>query len=193
MFNNKTIAALSVFAALTVSATSTAMAGGFTAKKHKGGYSAAKAYATSYANIKSRNTHLKVDNHASVDFKSLFGGKILKANAESGNNIYLKVNGKRCYKKCGPKTYLNATSSSRTKIYAKGKSILAKSQAINYVELHSKGKLLLDYESDSYAIGNFTPLGVHVDAGTFQRLNLAAKGYVRLKNGNLARSSVTIK
>ncbi len=192
MFQFKTLAALSVVSAVLLSSMGMAQAGGFGKKKYRGSASVAKAYSNSYANLHSQFGTLKVNNYANIKTKN-YKGKFITAEANAGNNIFLIVNGKKCSGKCGAGTNVNSWSGAKSKIYAKGKKVFGKAQAVNYVKLYSKGNLMFDYESDSYAISNFTPLGVYVDAGTFQKLNLAAKGFVRLESGNLAHTSVTIK
>lgn len=192
MFQYKTLSTLSIVSAVLLSTMGIAQAGGYSSKKHGGSGAIAKAYSKSYAKLSSPYGRLHVDNFANITTKN-YKGKIIKAEANAGNNIFLMVGGKKCSGKCGPSTNLKSWSGAKTKIYAKGKKVFGKAQAVNYVQLHSKGNLLFDYESNSYAISNFTPLGVYVDAATYQKLNLQARGLVRLQNGNLAKTSVTIK
>lgn len=190
MFHFKTLTALSVVSAVLLASMGVAQAGGF-GKKHRGGAALAKAYAKTYANLNSKYGKLKVNNFANI--KTTSYGKITKAEANAGNNIYLMVNGSPCKSKCGSHTKLKSFSAAKSKIYIKGKKIFGKAQAVNYVQLYAKGGLLFDYESDAYAIGNYTPAGVYVDAATFQRLNLTAKGYVHLSTGQIAKASAVVK
>ncbi len=184
------IAALA--AAALLGSTSLGQAAGF-ASSHSGMLGAAvsaKALAKNYGKFSTPRVKLRISNYAKT-VTQITHNTILEGKAIAGNNIHLVVAGKSCNSTCGNGwVKLYEKSDARTKIYIKGKNILAKARARNYARLKARGKLLYEYESTAIALARFTPLGTQAAAYAQSQSRVATKSFVRYSSGNQARSVV---
>ena len=169
----------------------TAFAGGFSsAFNNPIGTVSAKAHAHNYANLASRSGSIQTRNYAKVSHQSINHGKVLKGFAEAGNKLNIIVDGKTCNSTCkNGHVKVDQKSIAKTKIYIKGKNMLAKAYAKNYVKVNVAGKLAFENEEYAYALGRFTPLGTQMKSGAVSRNKLEAKGLVRLQTGQVVVSS----
>ncbi len=173
---------------------SVAFAGGFSSSFGSpiGGISA-KALSKNYSYLTSKSGTVSTKNYARVSHKTLHGNngnKILKGFAEAGNKVNVYVNGQVCKKTCyNGLVKVDQKSVAKTKLYIKGKNILAKAYAKNNVYVKVQGQLAFENEEYAYAIGRFTPLGTVVQSGGTSRNKLEAKGLVRLETGQVVKAS----
>ncbi len=168
-------------------------AGGFSSSRSyvPHGTVSAKALARNYTHLTSPSARVHTNNHAKVKHHNI-NNKVLEGIATAGNQIEILAMDGDC--KCGGNGHIKVEqkSSAKTKIYLKGKNILAKARAKNHVKVKVKGKLYFENEQTAIAMGRFTPLGTQTQAYAINQSKLEAKGLVRLESGNIAVSSAKV-
>ena len=141
---------------------------------------AAKSLATHYTNLGSSSGSIKTKSYAEVGQYMINNGEIIKGYATAGNQLDVNVQGN---------VKIEQTSKAKSKIYIKGKNLLAKAYAKNNVKVYIQGQLSFENEESAYAIGRFTPLGTQMKSGATSHNKLEAKGLVRLSTGQIVSTS----
>lgn len=182
-----------ILAAATLCVASPAIANGYNhSTSHGFGAVSAKALGKSYARYKgsygSISQHSQANTKSSIEYGQILNGN---ANAKNNNKVHIGSCKSKCSKKNG--IVIKEKTEARTKIYAKGKKILMKARAKNYLSVEVKGKLWYENEQTAIAVGRHTPLGSKVGSWARNNGTLSAKGFVRYSNGNVATTSVTLK
>lgn len=174
---------------------SLAQAGGFGGSHHgkMGGAAYAKALANSYTKLNSKRVKLRTSSYANITTKNLYN-QIIEGKGVAGNQTYITVDGKKCNGHCrtssGNNVYVHNTSSARTKVYAKGKTILIKARAKNYTNVKVNGLLHLENENTAIAVSRFSPVLSMAYSRALNTTTVVSTGGVHLQNGNVAQVNI---
>jgi hypothetical protein len=158
-----------VTAALVAMAAPTAPvhAGGFS--KSSGGAAYGKAVSKAGTRLKSGYIDYKSDTYAKAATRSLFGGKVLEATGQAGNDTSFYVKGDVKY---------HQQKKSRAKVYAKGGNVAAKARSVNKTTIHVGGKAYVVAKEVARAMARHTPLGTTAAADSQATLSAQGNGYI---------------
>ena len=149
------------------------------------------ARASSGLDFRTKRVVLRSDTIADTMTEATPG--YIKGSSQAGNHVQLTAtNDPNCAPGDGRIQY-DQSSEARSKIYAKGGNLLIKSRARNHLRILVDGDLVLTSDQLAIAQGRHTALGSQASAFALTNTSFAAKGYVRLDNGNVAQTSVTVK
>lgn len=181
------LAAVALLGCTTVSA----VAGGYSHSSGGGFGVSARALGTSHARYQGAQGYIsqtsRAGTHSSVEYGSILNGQAYAVNKNSVHVGDCKSCGK------GSKVDIKERTEARTKVWAKGKNILLKSRAKNYLSVEVDGKLWYENEQTAIAVGRHTPLGSQAASWARNNGSVSARGMVRYSNGNVATSSVQVK
>lgn len=173
--------ALAMGAAITTIFSHTVAAGGFSKTTGFGSYGAAHSETNVAAT--SKYFDYKSKTSASGRSDSLFDGKILEAGATAKNVTSFTGKGNVTYKQW---------KAAKSKVYAKGGNVMAKSRAENYVTIHVSGKSYVVSREIARSMARFTPLGTTAAADSASHVSVVSNGYVGTTTGTSAKASVRV-
>ena len=126
----------------------------------------------------------KSRTYASAKVESLYGGKILKADAVGGNQSNYSAYGKSNYKQW---------KSAKAKVYAKGGNVMAKARSENLVKIRVSGKTYVVTREVARAMARFTPLGTTATADGYSTVTIKSNGYASAVTGSSSKAQVRVK
>ncbi len=169
-------------AGLAMALSSTAMAGGFSKNTGFGTFGGANSQTK--IKIKSGYVNYRSSTYADARVRSLYGGKILEADAEAGNHTSYTVDGDSRYKQW---------KKAKAKVYAKGGNVMAKSRSENYVTIQVGGKAYIVTKEVARAMARFTPLGTTAAADSTVSVESTSTGYLHTVTGSSSKATVRVK
>lgn len=187
MFQYRTLALTAAVFGAMMAGIPAAEAGGYNSANAKG-FGAVSARALAHNFAKYQGTYGTISQHSSAQTKSeIVFGAILTGQAAAHNSNKVVVGGS------GAKVTIREKTEARTKINAKGKNVLLKARAKNYLGVKVDGKLWFENEQTAVAVGRHTPLGGQAASWARNSGSLSAKGLVRYNSGNVAKAGVTLR
>jgi hypothetical protein len=170
-----------------------AQAGGYSSSSAAGlGATMAKALAKNYTAFSGSAGRIEQKSYAFNDVEALYGGKIITGTATAGNSNSVQVGG-GCDDKCGKgHVVIKEHTDARSKTYVKGKNLLLKARAQNYLQVKVDGQLWYEGDQEAHAMTRFTPIGSQAYAWARNNGSLEAKGYVRYSSGNVATTGAVV-
>lgn len=145
-------------------------------KKYKKTGGSAYAGANSQASIKAKTKYISYSSTTFADagIRSLYGGQIVEGWANAGNHTEYYAIGKSDYVQ---------HKISKAKVYAKGKSIIAKARSDTYTQIKAAGSTYVVTKEVARALARHTPLGTHAAADSDSFVQASSNGYIGVVSG----------
>lgn len=159
-----------------------AQAGGFS--KSSGGAAYGSAVSQASTRLKSGYIDYSSDTYAKAATESLFGGKVLQATGEAGNDTSFYVKGNVKY---------HQQKKAKAKVYAKGGSVMAKARSANTTTIYVGGKAYVVAKEVARAMARHTPLGTTAAADSQATLSAQGSGYIAGSTSTHNKATVRVQ